>query len=260
MLREGMPTVVPPESPDELEALIREARERRGRKARPVLVPMSVVAPPPQDELELLIREARARQRRRRLVGAAAVALAAALGISLYAVLGGGATKPKHGTGSRLLASAPRCRAGQLRLSGGFRGAAAGNDWFLFAFTNTSATSCSMRGWPTVELRFPHGRSLVIRAHGRELGRGDRVLPVRRVVLRSHGSASFNLHVLGAHHPGGRACPQSSEVFASPPGSSVPLRARLARMADVPAVVWACAHEAWVAQVVPGKTNPDTSR
>lgn len=221
---------------------------------------MSVVAPPPQNELELLIREAKARQRRRRLLGAAAVALAAGVGISLYAVLGGGATKPKNGAGTRLLASAPRCRSDQLRLSGGFRGAAAGNAWFLFAFTNTAATSCSLRGWPTVELRFGHGRSLVIRAHGRQLGRGGRVLPVRRVVLRSHGAASFNLHVLGAHHPGGRACPQTGEVFAAPPGSSVPLRARLTRVADVPAVVWACAREAWVAQVVPGRTNSDTSR
>lgn len=136
---------------------------------------MSLVAPPPRDELGLLIREARARQRRRRLVGVAALALVAGSGIGLYAVLGGGATKPKHGTGgSRLLASAPRCRSDQLR-------------------------------------------------------------------------------------SGGRWCPQSRTVFASPPGGSVPLRARLARAADVPAVVWACAREAWVAQVVPGKTNPDTS-
>jgi hypothetical protein len=50
---------------------------------------MSVLAPPPQDDLELdlLIREARARQRRRRLIGAAVVALVAATGLSLWAAI-----------------------------------------------------------------------------------------------------------------------------------------------------------------------------
>jgi hypothetical protein len=63
---------------------------------------MSVLAPPPQDDLELdlLIREARARQRRRRLIGAAVVALVAATGLSLWAAipgLGGGSAGPSGG-------------------------------------------------------------------------------------------------------------------------------------------------------------------
>jgi hypothetical protein len=217
---------------------------------------MSVVARPPQGELELLIREARARQRRRRLLGTAVVALVTATTISLYAVLREGAGHTARGGRPLPMAPLPRCRADQLRLSGGFRGAGAGNDWFLFAFTNASATSCSLRGWPTLELRFADGRSLVIRTHGREVGEGNKVVPVRSVVLRPRGGASFNLHVLGAHHPGGRPCPQTGVVFAVPPAGSVPVRAHLVRVADVPAAVWGCAREAWVGQVVPGLTNP----
>jgi photosystem II stability/assembly factor-like uncharacterized protein len=54
---------------------------------------VSVIAPPPSprhDELEALIREARARQRRRRLIGAGAVAVLAAAGLSVWAALPGG--------------------------------------------------------------------------------------------------------------------------------------------------------------------------
>jgi hypothetical protein len=46
--------------------------------------------PPSPDEREALIREARARQLRRRLLGAAGVAVAAAFGLSAYAITIGG--------------------------------------------------------------------------------------------------------------------------------------------------------------------------
>jgi hypothetical protein len=46
--------------------------------------------PPSRDELEALIKEARARHLRRRLLGAAGVAVAAAIGLSVYALTIGG--------------------------------------------------------------------------------------------------------------------------------------------------------------------------
>jgi hypothetical protein len=49
--------------------------------------------PPSSDELELLIKEARERQLRRRLVGAATVAIAAGVGLAVWATLPGG-SKP----------------------------------------------------------------------------------------------------------------------------------------------------------------------
>jgi photosystem II stability/assembly factor-like uncharacterized protein len=63
---------------------------------------MSVVAPPERpraDELEALIPEARSRQRRRWLVGAAALALAASLGLSLWPASPGGGTVVVRGHG-----------------------------------------------------------------------------------------------------------------------------------------------------------------
>lgn len=68
---------------------------------------MRILAPPPRhpaDELEALIREARERQLRRRLLGAAAVAIGAAIGLGVYGLL--------LGSGSR---HAPTARAGAGR-------------------------------------------------------------------------------------------------------------------------------------------------
>ena len=85
-----------------------------------------MIAPPRRqshDELEALIKEARARQLRRRLLGATGVAIAAALGLSMYAVMTGGSvngvTQANAGR-----ASAPFCRSAQLSGS-------AGQDWFF---------------------------------------------------------------------------------------------------------------------------------
>ncbi len=44
--------------------------------------------PPAQDELEALIKEARERQLQRRLLGAAAIAIGAAIALGIYAFRG----------------------------------------------------------------------------------------------------------------------------------------------------------------------------
>jgi hypothetical protein len=67
--------------------------------------------PPSHDELEALIKEARARQLRRRLLGAAGVAIAAALGLSMQPPAQGGR------------ATGPPCRASQLAVSVFFQSA-----------------------------------------------------------------------------------------------------------------------------------------
>src|SRR5439155_5769094 len=74
--------------------------------------------PPSHDDLEALIKEARERQRRRRLLGAAGVAIAAALGLSTYAYVTGGKTDnvaQPPAQGGR--AGAPVCRSSQLAMS-----------------------------------------------------------------------------------------------------------------------------------------------
>jgi hypothetical protein len=211
---------------------------------------LSVLAPPPQDELELLIREARARQRRRRLGVAVLLAAAAGVGLGLNAALSGGRAGGQR-DGRSAPVQFPRCRSDQLRLSEGFGGAGAGSAWFDFAFKNVSATACGLSGWPTLELRFASGRLLVVRRRNRYIDANGNVVPIRRVVLRPSGAASFALHVSGAH-PGGLPCPSTADVLAVPPGGGAPVPASLARAADVPAVVWACKNEASVSPVAAG--------
>lgn len=60
---------------------------------------MAVLAPPPQDDLELLIREARARQRKRRLGGAALVAVLAGAALGISSIVGGTSATTKSGSG-----------------------------------------------------------------------------------------------------------------------------------------------------------------
>jgi hypothetical protein len=107
--------------------------------------------PPPQDELEALIKEARARQLRRRLLGVAGVAIAAAIGLSAYALtIGGG---PSRITGSTSVGGAvPPCRSSQLSASGNWIGAAGSviND---MPIVNRGGNPCSLpMGRPGVQV------------------------------------------------------------------------------------------------------------
>jgi len=120
-------------------------------------------SPPSHDELEALIKEARARQLRRRLLGAAGVAVAAAMGLSVYAALGGGGPRNAGRTaGDPGLAAAPLCRGSQLSTSIGF-GAATGSLLGGAEIRNTGPATCSLpQGRPDTEIRL-HGRTLSVR-------------------------------------------------------------------------------------------------
>lgn len=108
--------------------------------------------PPSAEEREALIREARDRQRRRQLLGAVGVAIAAAVGISLYAVTGGQTGTPAAGNppGRGL----PLCRSSQLSTSASLSGAA-GTALVPTLITNTSGTACALpTGRPVVRITF----------------------------------------------------------------------------------------------------------
>src|SRR4051812_42923211 len=106
--------------------------------------------PPSHDELEGLIKEARERQFRRRLVATASVALLAAVGLAIYATVGGGA---QGGVASGSPGgAAPLCRSSQLSVAAIWDGAA-GHLYNFFTITNAGAGACSMPGGrPTVLL------------------------------------------------------------------------------------------------------------
>jgi hypothetical protein len=107
--------------------------------------------PPSYDELEALIKEARARQLRRRLLGAAGLAVVAATVLAVYALAIGGGTRRGSNSGS-LRDAAPLCRSSQLSVAAIWNGAV-GNLFNFFTITNKGAGACSVpSGRPTVLL------------------------------------------------------------------------------------------------------------
>ncbi|HEY2311877.1 MAG TPA: DUF4232 domain-containing protein [Gaiellaceae bacterium] len=111
--------------------------------------------PPAPDELEALIREARARQLHRRLVGAASIAVAAALALGLYAIFGG--FRHWGSGGSRRGGAPPACRSSQLSTSAGFQ-AAAGTTFDPVLMTNRSSQTCTLGGGvPKAQILFRGG-------------------------------------------------------------------------------------------------------
>jgi hypothetical protein len=109
--------------------------------------------PPAHDELEALIKEARERQLRRRLLGAAAIAIASALGLSLYALLTSG-TVDSVTPANAGRATGPLCRASQLSATAGWQGATQSMLGGA-AITNTSNVACSLpSGRPAVRIRW----------------------------------------------------------------------------------------------------------
>ena len=107
--------------------------------------------PPSHDELELLIKEARERQLRRRLLGAAAVAIATAIGLSVYALAPGGRA-PHTASKSGSSGGVPLCRASQLSASIGFQ-ASTQMDVGAAEIENVSGSACSLSTtWPRVRL------------------------------------------------------------------------------------------------------------
>lgn len=118
--------------------------------------------PPSHDELEALIKEARARQLRRRLLAAAGTAIAAGLGLDVYAFVTGGspanlAQPPARGGRT----AGPTCRATQLSASMGFQGATQ-TDVGGAEIKNIGDRACALPvGWPRVRLT-SDGKALVV--------------------------------------------------------------------------------------------------
>lgn len=156
-----------------------------------------MIAPPrspSHDELEALIKEARARQLRRRLLGAAAVAVAAALGLGIQALVAGGASKAGATSGRH-----PRPAGHSCGIAGGWRlrlnglwSEPTGQHTAPLAITRTGTSACALNGYPTVSLLDAHSHRLPFRySH-----RGDLVVAAhhpRTVHVAGHGSAFFLL-------------------------------------------------------------------
>jgi hypothetical protein len=142
--------------------------------------------PPSHDELEALIKEARERQLRRRLLGAAGVAIVAAVGLAAYAlVIGGGDRASKNSTPGA--SAAPPCRSSELSVSAIWDGGG-GNLFNFFTIANKGAGPCSLPLERPAVFLVRHGAPLKIderpASHGLFPGRPVSVLaPGRRAVV-----------------------------------------------------------------------------
>jgi Protein of unknown function (DUF4232) len=114
--------------------------------------------PPVHDEPEALIKEAREHRRRRHLLTAAGVAIAAALGLGIYA-LAGGVGHPST-TGSSARGGAPPCRAPDLATTAeAGAGEGPGNAGASIQLVDTSSHACVLpNGIPTVTFTL-HGKT-----------------------------------------------------------------------------------------------------
>ena len=106
--------------------------------------------PPSHDDLEALIKEARERQLRRRLLGTAGVAVVAAVGLAVYALATGGGAQSGLTSGSPR-GAAPLCRNSQLSVAAIWNGAV-GNLFNFFTITNNGAACSLPSARPTVRL------------------------------------------------------------------------------------------------------------
>jgi uncharacterized protein DUF4232 len=118
--------------------------------------------PPAHDELELLIKEARKRQLRRRLLGAAGIAIAAALGLAVYAALAGNTEDAGTTPGGVAQAVAAPCSAAagwSVRVDG-LWSEPTGQHTAPLEVTRIGTRSCTLQGYPRVVLLSAGGRTL----------------------------------------------------------------------------------------------------
>lgn len=179
------------------------------------------LAPPPvPDDLEALIREARARQRRRRAAAAAALVLAAATAFGISDGIGAGRSSATR-RGSRspvFLDGVPRCQSAQLRLSAPkMWGAAAGSLIEQFTLTNRSSETCSVAGWPALRRFDSAGQTIPIRI-GREVYEQSGSAPFRIVRLGPGARATFPVVAADWNHEFDRGCRTARSVQVEPRG------------------------------------------
>jgi hypothetical protein len=116
--------------------------------------------PPSRGDLEALIKEARERQLRRRLLGSGGVAIAAAIGLCAYAVaIGGHSSRTNRPVPSARTVA--RCQASQLSASSYWNGAA-GTLINVFSIANRGSSTCSLPPERPLALLRWHGSLLKV--------------------------------------------------------------------------------------------------
>jgi hypothetical protein len=154
--------------------------------------------------------------------GAAAASTAANHGHSHHhrsQPAGGGGTTAipiaSTGTTASTTTTPPRCTVSQLRVRQTSSNGAAGSIGLTFAFTNVSSTTCSLFGYPGMQMLAASGGPLpttVVRKPSVVVPS----VPERTVVLAPHAIASF---YAGYSDVSADSCPQASRLEVTPPNA-----------------------------------------
>jgi hypothetical protein len=145
----------------------------------------------------------------------------AALGLILVAagvavVLGPAATV------SSAAPTTPRCHSSQLHVKLGPAGAALGHIGQLVSFENASATTCTLYGYPGLQMLDAAGRPIRTQVL-RGIAYTVPSVPERPVSLPPGHEASFDLGYDDATGYGNESCPTSARVEVTPPNAYAPI-------------------------------------
>jgi hypothetical protein len=154
--------------------------------------------------------------RRGRTVIGATIAVLAMLVIVPALVLALGSKKSSGTPRDPASAAGPRCLVSELSVKPGQGGAAAGSIGQVVHFTNVSHVSCTLYGYPGLQMLDAAGKPIATEVH-----RGSSVtvpsLPVSVVNLLPGKVASFHLGYPDGTGYGNDKCPTSTRVEITPP-------------------------------------------
>jgi hypothetical protein len=185
-----------------------------------------VVESPPMStragDSQLLFREAR-RRRRRRWLAAGTVAVMAAVGVAAVAHIEGGRSRPHPPSSFGSERSVPAaafqtCRNGQIAVSNLYGEWGMGSAAITFGFTNRGRATCTLAGYPTVDLLDWRG-DVVARA-----ARDPYDTAVAAVVLKVGQEATASVQASDGAISTGQSCVTGSSFMITPPGSTAGVR------------------------------------
>ena len=116
-------------------------------------------------------------------------------------------------------AAAKRCSSSQLRVKLGSSEGALGHIGQVVSFVNTSASTCTLDGYPGLQMLDASGSTVHTHLHH---GIAYTVPPVPRrlVVVKPGASASFDLGYDDSTGYGRKQCPTSARVEITPPDAT----------------------------------------
>jgi len=137
--------------------------------------------------------------------------------IAALAVLCGGTLAlTAFQAGAQLRTVAATCTAGELRVVYVNTTGAAGSRDAEYGFTNTGTASCTLRGYPTVQMLTSSGAKLsTTLSHA---AAGAMGIPLKTVPLAHRAAAYFDVHYASQTGFGTLKCPTSAALRLTAPG------------------------------------------